>query len=233
MITMLEPEDFYSAEAVTHEDCNDMGVPYNSKDKADGAFAEKAPEGVRISLKSRRAKEAVFYFPELRGAKSTDWSGAKYAEIHIRNESTFGTRIAFVITQSSGEKFMLTNGTAVCLGYPDGEYTKAEVFWESVWIPGNFDGIVYIPMDEKSLWAVPWALAAGLLDITKITGLSYMLLEQDSRPIDSCFLIKEVRKTAFDPAPFAKDTYKKLPLAGISAYDFPECIAGMKAISMA
>ena len=226
---------FYSTASMTQADCDNIKL----WGAAAGMSVEKVPQGVRISLQSRTSQGASYYFPNQYNAEAADWSKSKYAEISLINENTFGTRLAFLVTEAMKldwtmiEQFMLTDKAVAYLRHGDGTVTKADAFWQSVWIPGGFNGKVYIPIDEESLSAASWATIDGIFDVTKITGISYMLVDQDSRPIDSKFVIREVKKTDFDPASSAKDTYAAVPRVEAEPYVFPDTVSGMYDINAA
>ncbi|MGN0494095.1 MAG: hypothetical protein ACI4F7_10645 [Acutalibacteraceae bacterium] len=164
------------------------------------------PTSWGIRLTTTATPGANFFFLNQYDAQKVNWAGYKCAEISLTNEKMFGVNVGFYITENPTvtpddpvEHFQLKAAATAYLVDCDGNASALTVDDNgSLYIPGNFMGKVYIPLSQDTLQSVKWATIDGMLDVTKITGISYAVNTQKSS-----IIIGDVRKSKIDPSTLA------------------------------
>ena len=164
------------------------------------------PTSWGIRLTTTATPGANFFFMNQYDAQKVNWEGYKCVEISLTNEKMFGVNVGFYVTENPTvtaddpvEHFQLKPASIGYLVDRDGNASAVTADDNgSLYVPGSFMGKVYIPLSQDSLQSVRWATIDGMLDVTKITGISYAVNTQKSSVI-----IGEVRKSKIDPSTLA------------------------------
>ena len=200
-VSAQENRLFYSKDETTAEYASYMAGWNGVK----GAFSEKTSDGVRIGVGKNAG--AYFAFPTYLIPERSDCRGYKYVQVHVKNESAFGMYLGVVITDNETyndtghEHFQLKNNSVAYIqDDKTGKIMKRTSFYDGVYIPGSFNGNVFIPLDAAQMKTLSWASVDGELNLQKITNISYYI-----NSIDSSVIIGDVYMTNDDPSPKAEE----------------------------